>query len=95
MRHKHIIATLIAASLLHLGSVAADDVTSSAVAAEASAPVVSKTLSGGSKDRASLIAAGAHFAPDPVLFNVETEFLDSARLIHRLPVYLTTLRLRL
>ncbi len=95
MRHKYIIATLIAASLMHLGSVQADDGASGDVVADASVPVVSKTLSGGFKDRPDLIAIGPLYAPVPALVSVETDLLDLAPPIHSLPVYLTTLRLRL
>ncbi len=95
MRHKRIISALIAASVLYLSSVTADDGASGTVTADASAPAISKTLSGGSKDRPDLIVIGRYYRPDAAFVNVDTGLLELALPIRGLPVYLTTLRLRL
>ena len=95
MRNKTILAVLIAASLLYVGTASADNGASGTVTTEAGAAFISKTFLSGSKDRPNLIATGHHYAPDPAFVNVEPELLDTAPYIHGPPVYLTTLRLRL
>ena len=95
MRHKRFISALIAASVLYLSSVAADDGASGTVTADASAPAISKTLSAGSKDRPDLKLIERNYRTDPAFVNVDTGLLELALPIHGLPVYLTTLRLRI
>ncbi len=95
MRPKIIFSALIAASVLYVGSAAADDRRLGTVAADASAPAISKTFSGGSKDRPGLIAIKRLYAPSLALIDFTTVLLDSAVSILGLPIYLATLRLRL
>ena len=95
MRPKIISSALIAASVLYVGSAAADDGRLGTVAADASAPAISKTFSGGSKDRPDLIAIKRLYAPSLALIDFTTVLLDPAVSILGLPIYLATLRLRL
>ena len=85
MRNKTILAVLITASLLYVGTTSAD----------VGAAFISKTFLSGSKDRPDLIAIERLYAPSLALNDFKTLLLDPAVSIHGLPVYLATLRLRL
>ncbi len=95
MRNKTILAVLITASLLYVGTASADAGTSGTVTTDAGAAFISKTFLSGSKDRPGLIAIKRLYAPSLALIDFTTVLLDSAVSILGLPIYLATLRLRL
>ena len=95
MRNKTILAVLITASLLYVGTTSADVGASGTVTTDAGAAFISKTFLSGSEDRPDLIAIERLYAPSLALNDFKTLLLDPAVSIHGLPVYLAILRLRL